>query len=112
MATSTFYLCYGFKVNGPSLPAKDRELLMSGIDDFKLMPTDTFGSYESPWYFGLWMTTQYEEEDAVFIDPIDMVSIQSDVDLNRKLMNYAHDLCKVSADLLPTWRVVRVTKRN
>ena len=104
-------LCYGFEVEAGMLSAKERELLMNGIDEFELRPVDSFCALEGTWYFGYWSSSVTDDNMALAIDPLDLLSIQSDVDLNRKLMNYAHDLCKVSADLIPIWRVVMIVKR-
>jgi hypothetical protein len=104
-------LCYGFEVQIGSLNDKDRDLLINGIDEFELRPTDTFGPLEGPWYFGYWSPSVSDDNMAVVFDPLDLLSVQSDVDLNRKLMNYAHDLCKVSADLIPVWRVIMTVDR-
>lgn len=103
-------LCYGFEVEAHLLSSKDRELLQNGIDEFELRPVDSFCSLEGPWYFGYWLPPVTDDNFSLAIEPLDLISIQSDVDLNRKLMNYAHDLCKVSADLVPIWRVIMLMK--
>lgn len=102
-------LCYGFEVNIGQLSEKDRDLLMDGIDEFELRPVDSFGSFEGKWYFGYWLPSVTDDNSVLAIEPLDLLAIQSDVDLNRKLMNYARDLCKVSADLIPVWRVIMIT---
>ena len=99
-------LCYGFEVDAAVLNIKDRDLLMDGIDDFELRPVDSFGALEGKWYFGYWMQSVTDDNSVLAIEPLDLISIQSDVDLNRKLMNYARDLCRVSPDLVPIWRVI------